>query len=237
MPIRRPAIAVLAWLLLPAPAQAAELAAVEAWGSSRLAAAVHEAEPVVQRWGYPAVAAVAVVNNVGVPVPTDTILVTATLASLRGDLKLHLVVLLAILGALTGSQIGFGLGRWGGRALLRRLPLAPERVAAVERRYDRWGIVIVMVAPFIEGVRQLNAFVAGMLDMAWWRFTLANLVAVLLWAGAWVGATWLIAEHVATILPTLRAAAPWLIAAACLGLAALIFSLRRRMEPPAATSR
>ena len=52
MPIRRPAIAVLAWLLLPAPAQAAELAAVEAWGRSRLAAAVHEAEPVVQRWGY-----------------------------------------------------------------------------------------------------------------------------------------------------------------------------------------
>ena len=182
-------------------------------------------------------AAVAVVNNVGVPVPTDTILVTATLASLRGDLKLHLVVLLAILGALTGSQIGFGLGRWGGRALLRRLPLAPERVAAVERRYDRWGIVIVMVAPFIEGVRQLNAFVAGMLDMAWWRFTLANLVAVLLWAGVWVGATWLVDEHVATILPALRAAAPWLIAAACLGLAALIFSLRQRTEPPAATSR
>ena len=107
----------------------------------------------------------------------------------------------------------------------------------MERRYDRWGIVVVIVAPFIEGVRQLNAFVAGMLDMAWWRFTLANLVAALLWAGAWVGATWLIAEHVAAILPKLRSAAPWLIAGACLGVGALVFSLRRKTEPPAATPR
>jgi membrane protein DedA with SNARE-associated domain len=237
LPARWRTVAALTCCLASTPAHAAELAAAEAWGKSRLAAAVRDAEPVVERWGYPAVAAVAALDNIGVPVPADTILVTATLASLRGDLELHVVVLLAILGTLTGSQVAFGLGRWGGRALLRRLPLAPERVAAVERRYVRWGIGVVIAAPFVEGVRQLNAFIAGMLGMPWWRFTLANVAAALLWATIWVGATWLVDEHVATVLPVLRAAAPWLIAAACLGVAALLFSLRRKAEPPMPTPR
>ncbi|MFL5332344.1 MAG: DedA family protein [Geminicoccaceae bacterium] len=230
-------ITALACCLASSPAPAAELAAAEAWSKSRLAVAVRDAEPVVRRWGYPVVAAAAALDNIGVPVPAGTILVTATLASLRGDLELHLVVLLAMLGALTGSQIGFGIGRWGGRALLRRLPLAPERVAGVERRYARWGVWVVIAAPFVEGVRQLNAFTAGMLGMPWWRFTLANLAAVLLWAGVWAGATWLVDEHAASVLPVLRAAAPWLTAAACLGLVALLYSLRRKAEPPVPSSR
>ena len=166
-------------------------------------------------------------DYVGVPVPADTIVVAATLTSLQGDLRLPLVIALAILGSIVGSQLGYGIGRWGGRALLRRLPLSPERVAAVERRYDRWGVWVVVLAPFIEGVRQLNAFTAGMLGLAWWRFTLANVAATLLWATVWIGATWLVDEHVGAVLPVLRAAKPWLIVAALAGLAALLFRLRR----------
>ena len=58
MPARWRTVAALTCCLASTPAHAAELAAAEAWGKSRLAAAVRDAEPVVERWGYPAVATV-----------------------------------------------------------------------------------------------------------------------------------------------------------------------------------
>lgn len=96
---------------------------------AKLAAAVHEIGATLQRWDYPAVAGVVALDYVGVPVPADTMLVAATLAAGRGDLRLPVVVLLAVAAMIGGSQAGFCLGRW--RALLRRLPLARARMAAV----------------------------------------------------------------------------------------------------------
>ena len=170
-------------LMVASPASAT----TASWAEGRLAEAVQEIEPTLQRWGYPAVAGVVALDYVGVPLPADTMLVAATLAAGRGDLRLLVVMVLAVAAMIAGSQVGFALGRWGGRALLRRLPLAPERVTGVEARYKRWGLWLVLVAPFLDGVRQLNAFIAGVLGMGWWRFTAANSVAAVIWAGAWIG--------------------------------------------------
>jgi membrane protein DedA with SNARE-associated domain len=164
-------------------------------------------------------------------------LVAATLAADRGDLRLPVVVVLAIGSMIMGSQIGFCLGRWGGRALLRRLPLATERMAMIEAQHARWGHWLVLTAPFIDGVRQLAALTAGMLGMRWWLFTATNLVAAILWAAAWIGATLLVEEHVGAILPFLHTAKPWLLLAALLAVVGMALYLRRRGEPPGTASR
>ena len=209
---------------------AGEAAAAEAgWLQQHLAEAVREIEPTLRRWGYPAIGAVVALDYVGVPLPADTMLVAATVASTRGDLALGAVYGLAVIAMILGSQAGFALGRWGGRALLERLPVAPAHVTAVEDRYRRWGTWVVLVAPFIDGLRQLNAFAAGMLGMAWWRFTTVNAVAAVIWAAAWIGAAFLLADHVAGILPSLRAAKPWLYLAA---VAALGWWLWRATREP-----
>ncbi len=219
--------ALLAGLVLALATATAAAASPEGWAEGRLHAAVHGIEPVLRHWGYPAVAGIVALDYVGVPVPADTILVAATIASVRGDLHLPVVAAIAVGAMILGSQLGFGLGRWGGRALLGRLPIPPARMAAVEARYARWGTGLVLVAPFLDGVRQLNAFTAGMLGMSWWRFSAANVVAALAWAAVWIGGTLLIEEHVAGVLPALRSAKPWLFLAACLGLVALVWWLRR----------
>jgi membrane protein DedA with SNARE-associated domain len=161
-----PILALVLLLLSPVPASASPTA----WAEAHFVATMGEAEPLLRRWGYPAVGAAAALDYAGVPVPADTVLVAATMASARGDLWLPGVLAMAMLGMILGSQIGFGLGRWGGRALLRRLRVAPERVAGVERRYARWGAWLGLIAPFIDGIRQLNGFTAGLLGMTWWRF-------------------------------------------------------------------
>ena len=73
--------------------------------------------------------------------------------------------------------------------------------------------------------------------MPWWQFTAANGVAAVLWAGAWIGATLLVEEHVAAVLPFLRAAKPWLFVAAILALVAAALICAVGGEPPHAASR
>jgi len=209
-----------------------------ALAESRIASAVHDVEPILREWGYAAVAGAATLDFVGVPVPAVTILVAATLGAARGDLGLPLVFALAVVGMIAGSQLGYGLGRWGGRALLQRLPLAARRVGLVERHHARFGLWLQFLAPFIDGVRQLNGIVAGMLGMPWHRFTMANAIAAPIWAGVWAGGTLLVEEHVAGALILVHAARPWLLAMAgtVVAAAALLLLLRRRHAEPGSSA-
>lgn len=201
---------------------------VSHWAESHAAALVHEADPLLKRWGYPVIFVTAALDTMGIPAPAAATMVAAGVAAARQDLSLPLVAALALAGATLGSQIGYLIGRAGGRMLLTRLPLSAERVAAVERSYDRWGVLLVMAAPFADGLRQLNGIVAGLMAMEWWRYTVCSVVGNGLWVALWVGAPWLADEHAAAILPALHAARPWLIAVAATGMLALLVQLLRR---------
>lgn len=205
-----------------------------AWAKGRIEALIDHADPILERWGYPAVAAVTALDTLGIPTPGASMMVAATVGALRHDLNLWLVALLAFAGAMIGSQAGFAVGRYGGRALLARLPVAPERVAGVERTYARWGAWVVLVAPFLDGLRQLSSFAAGLLELPWWKFTVVNLVANTLWVAAWVGGTWLVHDDEAELLHLLHELWPVLVVATLLVILALL--VRRRRRPNAATA-
>jgi membrane protein DedA with SNARE-associated domain len=223
--------AVLALALMAAVAQAQPAAEAS---KSRVAALIADVEPILERWGYPAIAGAAALDLAGIPVPAVGIMVAATVAADRQELRLDLVALLALAGAVAGSQLGYAIGRVGGRPLLARLPVSPARIAKLERSYGRWGSLIVAAAPFLDGLRQLNGITAGLLQFPWWRFTLASTLGSAVLVAFWVGGTWLVDEHLAMILPLVRAGKPWLIAVAALGLVALLFHLRRRRAERAA---
>lgn len=217
-------------------AVAAEMAATPttgtfaAWAQGRIEALIGDADPILERWGYPAVAAVTALDTLGIPTPGASMMVAATVGALRHDLNLSLVALLAFAGAVVGSQAGFAVGRFGGRALLARLPFTPERVASVERTYVRWGAWVVLAAPFLDGLRQVSSFAAGLLELPWWKFTVVNLVANILWVALWVGGTWLVREDEAELLRLLHEMWPVLVVAAGLATVALLARRRRRSD-------
>jgi membrane protein DedA with SNARE-associated domain len=214
-------------LLAAAPAAAQEPAEHPS-AKQRLERLVAHVEPLIGRYGYAAVGGVVALDMVGVPTPAASVMVAGTLAADRGELRVGRVASLALAAALLGSQIGYLLGRIGGRALLARLPLAPERLERLEARYRRWGALIVVWAPLVDGLRQLNGLTAGTLGMAWPRFTLANLLGCAVFVGLWVGGAWLLDRHLAAVAPVLHAARWWLIAAATVGVVAVGAWLWRR---------
>ena len=93
----------------------------------------HGLEPTLDRFGYLAVVGLVLIEDFGVPVPGETVLILAAVYAGTGRLNIVLVGLLGFIGALLGDDIGFAIGHFGGRPLLDRYGrfvfLTPDRVA------------------------------------------------------------------------------------------------------------
>lgn len=161
------------------------------------------ATELLDRFGYLAVAVLILVEDFGVPVPGETILILAAIDAGAGNLDVVVVSVVAWTAAVLGDNIGYAIGRFGGRRLVHRygryMLLTPARYARAEAIFARYGGWIVLVARFIEGLRQLNGIVAGGAGMRWIRFLPANVVGAALWAGTWTALGYLFGDRIGQI--------------------------------------
>ena len=137
---------------------------------------------------YVLVGVVISVESMGIPVPGEIALVTASLMSIGGFLNPWLVASAASAGAIVGDSIGYAVGRRGGRALLercgRRFPkhFGPAHLARAERAFGRWGVWAVFFGRFVALLRILAGPLAGALRVPYGRFLVANALGGLVWA-------------------------------------------------------
>jgi undecaprenyl-diphosphatase len=126
-------------------------------------------------------------ESAGLPVPGETALIAAgVLASRHGSVSIWLVIPVAAVAAIIGDNIGFALGRRGGRWLLTREGRgAAARRGALERGerfFERHGPKAVFLARWLPGLRVIGAWVAGALHMPWRSFLLWNALGGIGWA-------------------------------------------------------
>ncbi len=159
--------------------------------------------PLLDHWGYLAVGGLVLLEDFGVPVPGETILIAASIYAGAGRLNVVAVGVVGFLAAVVGDNIGFAIGHFGGRALALRwgkyVFLTSERLDKAEAFFDRHGGKIIIVARFIEGLRQANGIVAGITGMHWRRFFLFNMIGAALWVGVWVSLGYLAGNHITAI--------------------------------------
>ncbi|MFD0392512.1 DedA family protein [Streptomyces nogalater] len=118
-------------------------------------------EPLLGHYGYWAVGAVVLVEDFGVPAPGETILLAAGVYAGAGRLNVAAVALIAFAAAVAGDNLGYLIGRSGGRAFVHRwgryVFLTPKRFEAAEGFFTRHGGKIVTVARFVEGCARPTA--------------------------------------------------------------------------------
>lgn len=93
-------------------------------------------------YGLPMLFGVIVVAAAGIPLPISLMLVAAGSFVELGEMKLWQVIAVASAAAVLGDQIGYTLGRWGGRRVVARITRrknAHARIAQAERFAKRWG--------------------------------------------------------------------------------------------------
>jgi len=176
---------------------------IAAAASQHLPGVLHSLEPTLNQFGYLAVLGLVLIEDFGVPVPGETILILAAVYAGTGRLNVALVALLGFCGAVIGDNLGFAIGHFGGRQLAERygryIFLTPERLDKATSFFERHGGKIIIVARFIEGLRQANGIIAGTTGMHWRRFLIFNAIGAALWVAVWTSVGYFSGSHINTI--------------------------------------
>ena len=200
---------------------------VAAAAPQHLPGVLHNLEPTLDHYGYLAVLALVMVEDFGVPVPGETILILGAVYAGAGRLNIALVALLGFIGAVLGDNIGFAIGHFGGRRLVLRygryILLTPKRVDRASDFFDRHGGWIIIVARFIEGLRQANGIIAGISGIRWAKFLAFNAIGAALWVAVWTSVGYLSGSHIDTIYDTAARYSTYLAIALAAVLLACIF--------------
>ncbi len=142
----------------------------------------------VETFGYPLLFLVVMAESSGVPVPGETGLIAAAVAASQGKLQIELVIAIAAVAAIVGDNIGYQIGRKGGRWILER----PGRFHSQRQQvlitgepfFERHGPKAVFFGRFLLGLRVWASWLAGATHMVWRSFFLWNAIGGICWATA-----------------------------------------------------
>ena len=150
-------------------------------------------------------------------IPSETVVITASVVASHGGLMIWLVAAATAAGAFCGDNVSYGLGRWIGEPVARWLfrgDKGRQHLEWGQRQIRQRGPLLVVAGRFIPGGRTATTFAAGTMELEWRRFATADAIGATLWAGYTVALGYLGGAAFAHSL--------WKPLAASLGVAALI---------------
>ncbi|HEV2350746.1 MAG TPA: DedA family protein [Terriglobia bacterium] len=138
------------------------------------------------RYGYWVIFFGVMLENGGIPVPGETVLLFAGFLAHEGKINLERAILTAIAGASLGDTLGYCLGHYGGKAfvewLRRRLGFFGRHFQKAQTYYLKHGQWAVFVARFITGLRMFSGLFAGSFSMPYLRFLAFDFSGAVIWA-------------------------------------------------------
>jgi membrane protein DedA with SNARE-associated domain len=188
-------------------------------------------QPLLQRYGYGAAFVAVMAEGMGIPTPGQTLLMAGALEAAEGRMSIALLLILVTTAATLGNSVGYAIGRWGGRAALDKLKVNPQRQQHLDDLFKRHGGVVILLARFLDGLRQLNGIVAGVLQMPWWTFTAYNVAGALLWTCSWGLGTYYLGRDIHFIAAFFHRHRPLLLVLGATAFVALLVYLLRSRNP------
>ena len=210
---------------------------------------LHPVAGLLDHYGYAAIALLLLLENIGVPVvPGELSMIAGAIFAGTGRAGLNVVAVgvIAVACSFVGAEIGYAVGRFGGRALVLRYGryalMREHHLDRAEAAVARYGGPIVVIARFIVGLRELNGIIAGVSGMHWLRFLVYNAVGAAAWVAVWVSAGYLAGDHIEAIYKDLSRYSVYLLIALAVALAAYVLwrlskRRKRRADVPATRQR
>ena len=143
-----------------------------------------------ERYGYFVIFVPVFLETAGLPLPGETTLLFTGVAASRGRIDVFEAIAVATVAATLGDNLGYAIGRFGGRRLVLRLAHIGHLQAALARGemyFERHGGKTVFFARWLPGLRIFGAWIAGMVHMPWRRFALWNLAGAFAWSTSVIG--------------------------------------------------
>ncbi len=138
------------------------------------------------KYGYWVIFFGVMLENAGIPVPGETVLLFAGFLAYHEKMDLLPAILVAIAGATCGDSLGFLVGHYGGRPFVEKVL---RKYSIIARTFDRaqslflkYGQWAVFSGRFIAGLRLFAGILAGLFRMSYPRFLLFNFTGATAWA-------------------------------------------------------
>jgi membrane protein DedA with SNARE-associated domain len=150
-------------------------------------------------WVYVAVAAIAYIENIFPPFPSDVVVVFAGSLVGLGTIDFTSVLLLATVCSTLGFMSMYKIGDWFGDKILEagKIKFLPrEGVIKVESWFQRYGYFVIIANRFLAGTRAVVSFFAGMSELSLPKTTILSFLSALTWnfilllAGQKLGQNW-----------------------------------------------
>jgi len=144
-------------------------------------------EHLLHAYGYAAIFVVIALENVGLLVPGETILISSAIfAATTHELNVVAIVITAAAAAFGGSVAGCAIGRYGERHLVHRhsryLHIHERDLRLGRYLFARYGGRVVFMARFVAFLRAVAGLLAGINRMEWKRFMLFSGLGAAVWA-------------------------------------------------------
>lgn len=137
-------------------------------------------------YGYWAVFIGIAIENMGIPLPGETIVIVGGFLAGSGELNYWLVLSSAIAGAILGDNFGYWVGRFGGWQLLvkigRVFGLQEQQLEQAKIRYSKNAVQAVFFGRFVTLLRIFAGPLAGITQMPYKQFLLCNSGGATVWA-------------------------------------------------------
>jgi membrane protein DedA with SNARE-associated domain len=218
-----------------APAAAVTLAAAaHAAGRPQLPSFLAAVQGPLDHYGLWAIGLLLLLENIGVPVvPGELAMIAGAIYAGAGQLNVVAVGVVSFAAAVAGATIGYAIGRGAGRALVvrygRYVFLREHHLDKAEQTVDSYGGIVVVVARFIVGLRELGGIICGLSGMNPVTFTTFNLLGAGAWVGTWVSVGYFAGDHIQAVYDGVTRYALYVIILAVVLLAAFVaVRLRRR---------
>src|SRR4051812_15057390 len=126
-------------------------------------------EQAVVRWvtdyGYFGMFFLLIFGIIGLPVPDEWLLVISGYLAFKNVLGLAPTFAVAVLGSATGLTMSYVLGRTSSGFIIRRyghwLSIDDEKIQRAQHWFQNLGRWVLVVGPFVPGVRNLMGYLAG----------------------------------------------------------------------------
>ena len=171
-------------------------------------------------------------GSLGVPVPEEIPIVTAGVLSHQGVMRWWLALATCMVGVMCGDIVLYWVGRrYGGRVLEQRIVrrvLDPARLAQIEAAYRRRGALIVFLARNVMGLRAAAFIAAGVVRLAFWKFLLADGIAIGYGVPLNFAIAYFFTAHLHAIMAEMYRVEKWLMFAGLTAAAAATYVVLRR---------
>jgi membrane protein DedA with SNARE-associated domain len=152
----------------------------------------------IDRVGYPGISLVLIVDNAGVPIPSEAILGLAGVASGVGRYNLVALFVLGVVMQTLGACLSYVIGYHGGGPLVKRygkyLFISAHDYDKAQKWFKKRGAKAIFISRLTPVVRTFMGFVAGAARMDFSSFLIQSIFGTVVWTILWLGAGYLLGD-------------------------------------------